>query len=72
MRQAHLLVFFIDGDFVSKFGVVLSLLSPHCVVTSRLHELIWAPAAGGMQWLEQGDGAQHRCIVVFLQLCYFG
>lgn len=55
-----------------SFGVVLSLLSPHYMWTGRLHELIWAPAAGGMQWLEQREGAHHGCIVMFLQLCYHG
>lgn len=40
------------------FGVVLTLLSPHCVMTGHPHELIWAPAAAGMQQSEEGDGVQ--------------
>lgn len=48
---------------IQALGLCWACSICRCLVTDYVHELIWAPAAGRIQHLEQGAGVQHGCIV---------
>lgn len=52
------MVSFIDGDFPSRLQVCAEIAQPSLPGASvhAIRELVWAPAAGEVRWLEQGTG----------------